>query len=181
MAGFSIDDPYYLLLTLCCLAIVVALLAAKYRENDFLPEILVAFELGVFTVFLWNSVVPSDIQLENPLYFAIGVIGGTAIVFAIWHTGSGIVIAILMGMLTFALLISGRDKVSSAFGGLSYYWLAGIFVAVVLVALLLWRCLRRWTSLWGFIAVLFIGAGSGHGRRHRAPRDRHGQLWARHL
>ena len=161
MAGLSIDDPDYLELALSVICIIVVLLACKYRERYLLPQLVVSFEIATVFVFLWNSVVPDDVEINNPLYIVVAIVGATVAVFAIWHAAMGLITAVLLVAFALALLVAGRDKVSSAFGGLSYYALAGVFLAVVAFVAFLYRALIKWTKLWDFVAVMFIGLGLG--------------------
>ena len=161
MGGLYIDDPDYLELALSVVCVVVVLLACKYRERHILPHIVVSFEVATVFVFLWNSVVPSEVQINNPLYMVVAIVGATAGVCAIWHAAMGLVTAVLLVAFALALLVAGRDKVSTAFGGLSYYWLAGIFLASVLVLAMIYRFFIKWDGLWDFVGVLFIGLGMG--------------------
>jgi hypothetical protein len=159
MTGVSVDDPDYLLLALSCLAVVIGLLAAKYRESFFLVRIVLCGELGLVILFLWNSTVPSSFVISDPYYFAVAVVGSAGVVFFIWHSAGGIAVAVVLAATSLLLFLAGRDTISGWFGGLSNTWLAVIFVVFVLVVLAIAWWLKSIEWIWTLTSVLFMGFG----------------------
>ena len=167
MGGVSVGDPDYLLLTLSCIVVVVVLGAAKWREHQFLVQLVLSFQLGFVLLFWWNSTMPGFIDLSNPLYFTIGAVGSALLVAAVWHNLGGFVVGAGVAAFMLALLIAGRDKLESEMGGISDGGLAGVFIAVVVVLLLVWWWSRRWHTLWG------VHQQPVYGIRPRARAQRH--------
>jgi hypothetical protein len=155
----SVNDPDYLLLALSCVAVVVVLLAAKFRESEFLVHVILCGELGLVILFLWNTSVPASLVVSNPFYFVLAAFGCGLLVLFVWHTlGTSVVFIVLVGAAIW-LLVAGRDTVSGWFGGISDYGLAALFVVFMGVVLALVWWIRTWTRVWRLVGVVCMGMG----------------------
>lgn len=158
MAGVTVDDPWYVLLSLSVLSAVLCVLVAWFRTLTVVIRVVLSTELGAIGVLLWNTTVPDALVITNTFYLTVSVAGAGIAIFATWSAckgwlGGGLAVG---GILV--VLVVGRDKISSAFGGgISDAWLSVIFVVCMLVVLvLLWR-IDQWKDLWTLTTNIFMG------------------------
>lgn len=155
----TVNDPYYLLLVLSCIAVLLVLAAAKYRESDVLVHVVLCGELGLLFIFLWNTTVPDSIVISRWYLFVIAEGGFSVGVYCLVHSVTSAVIVVLSLGLALWLVAAGRDTVEGWFGGLSDAWLGIIFAAMFTVLLLLAWWIKKWKRVWHMLGVLFMGVG----------------------
>ena len=158
MGGVTVDDPYYVLLALAVLSVLVAIAAAVWRSHSFTVRLVLSVEFGAIGVLLWNTTAPDSLDVTNPAYYTIAVVVAAAAVFTVWSAAKGWVGGgvVLVGLLV--LLVVGRDKISDALGStLSDTAWAVVFTAIVLVMLLAGWWLSQLDRLWRLVEALFMG------------------------